>query len=225
MDSIDFKKNPNLDHDETTKNNHHVLPSLSSSSSQDFNRNHHHQHNIHISRNTHQDQGSNFKKLVYEVIKKPSFLSCSSPAVGGEGSTPPPPPPSSPPPPPQDFKKPNHQPNSRVSNKINENEGFNIKNPNLLSCSMLASGGGDTTKPPPPEVAAVEESGRERIKRHRVEMAGRVWIPDIWGHEDLLKGWIDCSVFDSSLGNKTIMSARAALMQEGRSTLRIKNKC
>lgn len=63
---------------------------------------------------------------------------------------------------------------------------------------------------------AVEESGRERLKRHRVEMAGRVWIPDIWGQEDLLKDWIDCTAFDASLVNNTILSARAALMQERR---------
>lgn len=116
-----------------------------------------------------------------------------------------------------------HAYNIHVSKKTNEDEGFTIKNddeviknPNSLSCS-----GG----PPPQEMGVVEESGRERLKRHRVEMAGRVWIPDIWGHEDLLKDWIDCTVFDSALGNKTIMSARAALVQEGRSTLRIENRC
>jgi hypothetical protein len=39
-----------------------------------------------------------------------------------------------------------------------------------------------------------EDAGvRERLKRHSVEVAGRVWIPDIWGQEELLKDWIDCS--------------------------------
>lgn len=76
-----------------------------------------------------------------------------------------------------------------------------------------------------------EESGRERLKRHRVEMAGRVWIPDLWGQEDLLKDWIDCNAFDASLVNNSIMSARAALMQErtgtaaSSSVLRIENRC
>ncbi|KAL2509208.1 hypothetical protein Fot_32855 [Forsythia ovata] len=62
----------------------------------------------------------------------------------------------------------------------------------------------------------VEESGRERLKRHRVEVAGRVWIPDTWGQEDFLKDWIDCTAFDSSLLNNNIMSARVSLVEQGR---------
>ncbi|KAK1408454.1 hypothetical protein QVD17_40241 [Tagetes erecta] len=65
----------------------------------------------------------------------------------------------------------------------------------------------------------MEESGRERLKRHRVEMSGRVWIPEIWGQEDNLVNWIDCTVFDSCLEKRSIMSAREALIQEGRATL------
>ncbi|XP_076899660.1 uncharacterized protein LOC143553569 [Bidens hawaiensis] len=131
----------------------------------------------------------------------------------------------------QEFKKAHHQQNIIVSNKSHKtigNERCTMKNPNLtkkhtsVSCLSPAVGKRDMTTPP---VAAVEESGRERLKRHRVEMAGRVWIPDTWGHEDLLKDWIDCTVFDSSLGNNNIMLARAALIQEGRPTLRIENKC
>ncbi|KAK1393533.1 Mucin-17 like [Heracleum sosnowskyi] len=45
-----------------------------------------------------------------------------------------------------------------------------------------------------------DESGRERLKRHRIEMGGRVWVPDTWGQENLLKNWIDCTAFDASLG-------------------------
>ncbi|KAI9153033.1 hypothetical protein LWI28_004794 [Acer negundo] len=60
-----------------------------------------------------------------------------------------------------------------------------------------------------------EDNGRERLKRHRIEVAGRVWIPDIWGQEDMLKDWIDCSAFDASLVSSNIMSARAALAQNG----------
>uniref|UniRef100_M0ZS28 Protein BIC1 n=1 Tax=Solanum tuberosum TaxID=4113 RepID=M0ZS28_SOLTU len=74
-----------------------------------------------------------------------------------------------------------------------------------------------------------EDSGRERLKRHRIEVAGHVWIPEIWGQEELLKDWIDCSAFDSKLmNNNNIMSARAALVEERRRTnsscrLRIEN--
>ncbi|KAA8516714.1 hypothetical protein F0562_016780 [Nyssa sinensis] len=78
------------------------------------------------------------------------------------------------------------------------------------------------------EASMVEDTGRERLKRHRVEVAGRVWIPDLWGQEELLKDWIDCTAFDASLGNNNIMSARAALVEEGRranaSGLRIENR-
>ncbi|KAH7854354.1 hypothetical protein Vadar_012905 [Vaccinium darrowii] len=84
------------------------------------------------------------------------------------------------------------------------------------SCEAAAAGG--------------EVNGRERLKRHRVEVAGRVWIPDMWGQEELLKDWIDCTVFDASLRRSNIMSARAALVEEGRmransSGLRIENRC
>ncbi|WJX84816.1 hypothetical protein P8452_67346 [Trifolium repens] len=60
-----------------------------------------------------------------------------------------------------------------------------------------------------------EESERERLKRHRVEVAGRVWIPEIWGQEDLLKDWIDCTAFDAPLVPSKITMARAALVEEG----------
>ncbi|KAI9127939.1 hypothetical protein K1719_000932 [Acacia pycnantha] len=32
-----------------------------------------------------------------------------------------------------------------------------------------------------------------------MEVAGRVWIPEIWGQEELLKDWTDCSAFDAPL--------------------------
>ncbi|KAL3825769.1 hypothetical protein ACJIZ3_021798 [Penstemon smallii] len=65
-------------------------------------------------------------------------------------------------------------------------------------------------------VEDVISSGRERLKRHRMEVAGRVWIPEMWGQENLLKDWIDCTAFDASLVKSSIMSARAALVEEGR---------
>lgn len=74
-----------------------------------------------------------------------------------------------------------------------------------------------------------EDNGRERLKRHRIDVAGRVWIPDIWGQEEMLKDWIDCSAFDASLFPSGIVSARAALVQEGRRAhsggLRVENRC
>ncbi|XP_027366876.1 protein BIC1 [Abrus precatorius] len=73
-----------------------------------------------------------------------------------------------------------------------------------------------------------EDSGRERLKRHRIEVAGRVWIPDMWGQEEFLKDWIDCTAFDAALVPSRIVMARAALVEEGRRTtaggLRIENR-
>nr|KYP71120.1 hypothetical protein KK1_010364 [Cajanus cajan] len=81
------------------------------------------------------------------------------------------------------------------------------------------------------ETSVAEDSGRERLKRHRVEVAGRVWIPDIWGQEDLLKDWIDCAAFDAPLVPSRISTAREALVQECTrpnaiaARLRIDNRC
>ncbi|KFK34522.1 hypothetical protein AALP_AA5G156800 [Arabis alpina] len=66
------------------------------------------------------------------------------------------------------------------------------------------------------EEERAEHTGRERLKKHRREIAGRVWIPEIWGQEELLKDWIDCSTFDTCLVPAGISSARAALVEEAR---------
>lgn len=90
---------------------------------------------------------------------------------------------------------------------------------------------------PPIDVTSTfvgDDSGRERLKRHRIEMAGRVSVPDTWGQENLLKNWVDCTAFDASLVNNTILSARAALVQQRATTRkanhltlhrRIENRC
>ncbi|XP_062223183.1 protein BIC1-like [Phragmites australis] len=63
--------------------------------------------------------------------------------------------------------------------------------------------------------AAGEESARERLKRHRTEMAGRVRIPEMWGKERMLKDWVDCAVFDRPLAATTgLLTARDALVAE-----------
>ncbi|WVZ85539.1 hypothetical protein U9M48_032456 [Paspalum notatum var. saurae] len=67
-----------------------------------------------------------------------------------------------------------------------------------------------------PEVTAMDdqESSRERLKRHRREMAGRVWVPEMWGQETLLKDWVDCAVFDRPLVPPGLLTARRALIAE-----------
>ncbi|CAK7329113.1 unnamed protein product [Dovyalis caffra] len=59
-------------------------------------------------------------------------------------------------------------------------------------------------------------TGRERLKRHREEVSGKVMIPEIWGQEKLLTDWIDYSPFDNLLAPNGITSAREALIAEGR---------
>ncbi|KAL6652846.1 hypothetical protein ACP70R_011771 [Stipagrostis hirtigluma subsp. patula] len=93
-----------------------------------------------------------------------------------------------------------------------------------------------------PETAAGgdEESAQERLKRHRREMAGRVWVPEKWGQEKLLKDWVDCAVFDRPLVPAGLLTARRALVAEcctrrpdrtttaaagGSSPLRVRNSC
>ncbi|KAJ4846750.1 hypothetical protein Tsubulata_010235 [Turnera subulata] len=74
-------------------------------------------------------------------------------------------------------------------------------------------------------------AGRERLKRHREEVAGRVVIPDTWGQESSLHDWIDYSPFDKLLAPNGITSAREALIAEGRGgpsshqRLRIESRC
>lgn len=65
--------------------------------------------------------------------------------------------------------------------------------------------------------------GRERLKRHREEVAGRVLIPDTWGQEGLLKNWIDCSAFEALMVPNKIASARKALVADNRGSPRASN--
>ncbi|KAG6604351.1 Protein BIC1, partial [Cucurbita argyrosperma subsp. sororia] len=61
-----------------------------------------------------------------------------------------------------------------------------------------------------------DDTPRERLKRHRVAVAGHVWIPDKWGKEEFLKDWIDGSAFEASLFPSGIMLARQALAREAK---------
>ncbi|CAN0847027.1 Protein BIC1 [Linum grandiflorum] len=72
-----------------------------------------------------------------------------------------------------------------------------------------------TTLPLQQEKEEDDSCVREKLKRHRTEVAGRVWIPEIWGQEDLLKDWTDCSAFDAALASNGILSARDALVRQG----------
>lgn len=65
--------------------------------------------------------------------------------------------------------------------------------------------------------ARVEEAGRERLRRHREQVAGQVLIPDKWGQEQLLKDWTDYTAFDPLLApHRMIVAARDALIADAR---------
>lgn len=65
--------------------------------------------------------------------------------------------------------------------------------------------------------AADDEGGREMLKRHREEVAGRVLIPEKWGQEQLLKDWIEYATFDALFApHRMILSARDALIADAR---------
>ncbi|KAK3205710.1 hypothetical protein Dsin_019756 [Dipteronia sinensis] len=92
----------------------------------------------------------------------------------------------------------------------------------------------DTVSDQPDELLVSSSGGRERLKRHREEVAGHVSIPDKWGHEEMLKDWIDCSSFEALLVPNKIASARKALVataDHGRNRaasshqLRIESRC
>lgn len=55
---------------------------------------------------------------------------------------------------------------------------------------------------------------RERLKRHRDEVARKVMVPEKWWKEEPLKDWIDYSAFDRILTAVRIASARASLAVE-----------
>ncbi|XP_028773200.1 protein BIC2-like [Neltuma alba] len=75
-----------------------------------------------------------------------------------------------------------------------------------------------------------DDAGRERLKRHRDEVAGKVKIPDKWGQEQMMKDWIEFSTFDALLGShRMIIAARDALIADARKAksrrLRIQSSC
>lgn len=120
---------------------------------------------------------------------------------------------------PSEFE--HHHPRPRVLSKSTTKEASHQCRDGEESALQQSSGAAtlllENTRMPNHEAeGSREDTGRERLKRHRIEVGGRVWIPDRWGKEELLKDWIDCSVFDEAIMNSSIMSARAALIEEGR---------
>ncbi|KAJ1408458.1 hypothetical protein SESBI_23439 [Sesbania bispinosa] len=64
-----------------------------------------------------------------------------------------------------------------------------------------------------------EETGRERLKRHREAMMGEVKIPENWGQEKLLK--TDYTNFDALFApHRLIVTARDALIADVRKAAR-----
>ena len=142
---------------------------------------------------------------------------------------------------PLESEKPNYQPRDKreesktlAEKSQSASHTCERNNEEEIGVKEMDSGGVDNVNSEESVVGAmegnleIEESGRERLKRHRVEMGGRVWIPDLWGQEEFLKDWIDCAAFDAPLRTSRIMTARAALVEERRSNtggFRIENRC
>ncbi|KAK4762481.1 hypothetical protein SAY86_008249 [Trapa natans] len=82
----------------------------------------------------------------------------------------------------------------------------------LRLAAQQGCGGHESKLQQPP----LQDCFREKLKRHRDEVAGRVTIPDSWGQEDHLTDWMEYSTFDALLGHTKISSAREALMADGR---------
>lgn len=63
-----------------------------------------------------------------------------------------------------------------------------------------------------------EVTGREKLKRHREEVMGRVNIPENWSEEKQLKKWVDYTTFDALIlaPHSLIVAARDALIADGR---------
>ncbi|KAK2370056.1 protein BIC1 [Trifolium repens] len=69
------------------------------------------------------------------------------------------------------------------------------------------------------ETTVVEEiTGRERLKRHREEMKGKVKVPENWEKEKKLKEWVDYTKFDALIfaPHALIVTARDALIADVR---------
>ncbi|KAI4322422.1 hypothetical protein L6164_022118 [Bauhinia variegata] len=95
---------------------------------------------------------------------------------------------------------------------INPNNNNKEKDPSLACEEEVQSNQNDSK-------VDSSDGGRERLKRHRDEVAGRVAIPDKWGQEQLLKDWIDCTTFDALFApHRLIVSARDALIEDARKT-------
>ncbi|CAN1772099.1 Protein BIC1 [Linum perenne] len=114
-----------------------------------------------------------------------------------------------------------HDPNAAAAEEQQQDDTCSSCNggQELVEESAAAAAASSRYRPLPDDDEDEEDSCvREKLKRHRTEVAGRVWIPEIWGQEELLKDWTDCSAFDAALGSNGIMSARDALVRQGLTT-------
>ncbi|CAL1403939.1 unnamed protein product [Linum trigynum] len=107
-----------------------------------------------------------------------------------------------------------------------------INKPSSSTAYRICRGGGVEGKQQQNGDGAAVAEGRERLKRHREEVAGKVAVPEDWGQEKLLKEWMDYAPFDKLLAPAGLASARAALAAEGRRAaggggqrMRIESRC
>ncbi|KAH7404699.1 hypothetical protein KP509_15G039100 [Ceratopteris richardii] len=56
--------------------------------------------------------------------------------------------------------------------------------------------------------------GRQRLQEYRMQMSGKVVIPDSWGREEQLQDWVTYGIVEDALRPAGLMAARAALVNE-----------
>ncbi|MCO5570543.1 hypothetical protein L7F22_024266 [Adiantum nelumboides] len=56
--------------------------------------------------------------------------------------------------------------------------------------------------------------GRQRLQLHRLQVSGKVSIPDKWGCEQQLQEWVSYGIVEDALRPAGLMSARTALVSE-----------
>lgn len=61
-----------------------------------------------------------------------------------------------------------------------------------------------------------KEGRRERLRRLRLEIGGKVCIPDTWDHESSLQDWFNCTAFTVAYVPPGLASARESLAKDAR---------
>lgn len=120
---------------------------------------------------------------------------------------------------------PEHNPSESTQNtqSLEENSALQFPYNQYVKSSKTTSHKEKLVTEPSIENAA--DSGREKLKRHWDEVAGKMFIPERWSQDGFLKEWVDYSSFDALLAPNGVVSAREALVAEARRSLKKGCRC